>query len=198
MKKIFKKLFSVNRIDLISNYFNLIDSSILEIGVHRGDFSRDLLVSFNPKKLVLVDPWVAFDDVVYKDSFYGNSNKDGQNIQDQFYNEVMKDLHKEIQIHKVEICRMTSDNFFIDNKNKFDLIYIDGNHLCDFVKKDISNSMECLNENGLIILDDYKLTGWWKDGVTEAVNYFEKNQKINILAKHDIFNYHHQCIFTKA
>ena len=42
MKKIFKKLFSVDRIELISKHFNLEDSSILEIGVHRGDFSKEL------------------------------------------------------------------------------------------------------------------------------------------------------------
>ena len=56
MKKIFKKLFSVNRINLISKYLNLSNSLILEIGVHRGDFSKELLKNFNPKKLVLVDP----------------------------------------------------------------------------------------------------------------------------------------------
>ena len=72
MKKIFKKLFSVNRIDLISKYLNSSNSLILEIGVHRGVFSKELLKNFNPKKLVLVDPWLAFDEVVYENSFYGN------------------------------------------------------------------------------------------------------------------------------
>jgi hypothetical protein len=197
MKKIFKKLFSVDRIDLISQHFNLINPSILEIGVHRGDFSRELFENFNPKKLILVDPWIAFDDLEYSNSFYGNKNKDGQSLQDQYYDEVVKNFNNEIKNYKVEIFRNTSDIFFKANNKEFDLIYIDGNHLYDFVKKDISNSLKFLKKNGIIVLDDYKLSGWWKDGVTEAVNYFKKNNKVNFLAKHSIFNYHHQCILSK-
>ena len=197
MKKIFKKLFSVDRIELISKHFNLEDSSILEIGVHRGDFSKELFEYFNPKKLVLVDPWITFDDPEYNHSFYGNISKDGQSIQDQYYQEVVNRFSNETQKHKIEIFRDTSDNFFKVNDTKFNLIYIDGNHLCDFVKKDILNSLKFLKKNGVIVLDDYRLTGWWRDGVTEAVDYFIKNKKINFLAKHDIFNYHHQCILSK-
>ena len=197
MKKIFKKLFSVDRIDLISQHFNLTNPSILEIGVHRGDFSRELFENFNPKKLILVDPWIAFDDLEYNNSFYGNISKDGQSIQDQYYQEVINRFHNETQKNKIEIFRNTSDIFFKANNIEFDLIYIDGNHLYDFVKKDISNSLKFLKKNGIIVLDDYKLSGWWKDGVTEAVNYFKKNKKVNFLAEHSIFNYHHQCILSK-
>jgi len=197
MKKIFKKLFSVDRIELISKHFNLKDSSILEIGIHRGDFSRELFDNFNPKKLVLVDPWIAFDDPEYNNSFYGNKSKDGQSIQDQYYQEVINKFNNETQKYEIEIIRDTSDNFFKVNNTKFDLIYIDGNHLYDFVKKDILNSLKFLKKNGLIVLDDYRLSGWWKDGVTKAVDYHIKNKKVNFLAKHDIFNYHHQCILSK-
>ena len=34
------KLFKVNRIEKISEFFNKLDSSILEIGVHKGEFSE--------------------------------------------------------------------------------------------------------------------------------------------------------------
>ena len=197
MKKIFKKLFSVNRIDLISKYLNLSNSLILEIGVHRGDFSKELLKNFNPKKLVLVDPWLAFDEVVYENSFYGNKYKDGQKVQNKFYKEVMKIFESEILNNKVEIIRDISENFFNKNKAKFDLIYIDGNHLYDFVKSDISNSLECLSEDGIIVLDDYRLKGWWKDGVTKAVDFFIREKKICFLEKHNLFNYHHQCVIKK-
>lgn len=197
MKKIFKKLFSVNRIDLISKYLNSSNSLILEIGVHRGVFSKELLKNFNPKKLVLVDPWLAFDEVVYENSFYGNKYKDGQKVQNKFYKEVMKIFESEILNNKVEIIRDISENFFNKNKAKFDLIYIDGNHLYDFVKSDISNSLECLSEDGIIVLDDYRLKGWWKDGVTKAVDFFIREKKICFLEKHNLFNYHHQCVIKK-
>ena len=50
--------------------------------------------------------------------------------------------------------RGTSDEFFSQNKNKFDCIFIDGLHIYKQVKKDILNSIDCLNENGIIILHD--------------------------------------------
>ena len=77
---------------------------------------------------------------------------------------------------------------------KFDLIYIDGNHLKNYVKRDIKNSLKFLNKDGLIVLDDYAMTGWWKDGVTKAVKYMKKKGLVKILAKHSFLSYHHQCI----
>ena len=49
MKKIFKKIFSIDRIDLISKYFKIKDSKILEVGVHKGDFSKKLIKNFSQK-----------------------------------------------------------------------------------------------------------------------------------------------------
>jgi hypothetical protein len=50
--------------------------------------------------------------------------------------------------------RMTSDDFFKKNDDTFDIIFIDGLHHYDQVKKDISNSLKCINKNGVIILHD--------------------------------------------
>lgn len=49
---------------------------------------------------------------------------------------------------------MTSDNFFKQNEKKFDIIFIDGLHLEEQVKKDIDNSLNFLNDNGVIVLHD--------------------------------------------
>ena len=197
MKKIFKKFFFVNRLDLISKFVDLNNPLILEIGVHRSSFSRELYNKFNPQKMYLVDPWKALDDEIYEDSFYGNSDNNNQAIQDQYYSEVVKNFENEIKDNRVEIFRDTSDNFFLSNKIKFDLIYIDGNHLYEYVKRDISNSLKYLNINGIIVLDDYLVKGWWQDGVTKAVNDFKNNNKIKILEKHSLFNFHNQCVLTK-
>ena len=50
--------------------------------------------------------------------------------------------------------RITSDEFFKKNKFFFDIIFIDGLHEYEQVKKDINNSLKFLNTNGLIILHD--------------------------------------------
>ena len=50
--------------------------------------------------------------------------------------------------------RKTSDDFFKDNKDKFDIVFIDGLHIYDQVKRDILNSVDCLKENGIILVHD--------------------------------------------
>lgn len=50
--------------------------------------------------------------------------------------------------------RSTSDDFFKTNKDMFDIIFIDGLHKYEQVRKDIFNSINCLNYNGAILVHD--------------------------------------------
>ncbi len=50
--------------------------------------------------------------------------------------------------------RKTSDAFFLENNQKFDLIFIDGLHHYEQVKRDIFNSLKFLNNKGIILLHD--------------------------------------------
>lgn len=54
-------------------------------------------------------------------------------------------------------CRMTSDDFFhyaIGAGHRFDLIFIDGLHHADQVKRDIINAWAVLNPGGVIVIHD--------------------------------------------
>lgn len=50
--------------------------------------------------------------------------------------------------------RSTSDQFFANNNDKFDLIFIDGDHTCRQVFRDIKSSLDVLSPNGTIIVHD--------------------------------------------
>jgi len=50
--------------------------------------------------------------------------------------------------------KMTSDHFFKNNQDTFDIIFIDGDHQYNQVKRDIDNSLKFLNKNGVILLHD--------------------------------------------
>jgi hypothetical protein len=52
----------------------------------------------------------------------------------------------------VEPC--TTDEFFAQNKDKFDTIFIDANHSWPYASRDVQNSLKILNEGGLIICHD--------------------------------------------
>jgi len=61
--------------------------------------------------------------------------------------------------------RMTSDNFFINNKKNFDIVFIDGLHHYEQVKKDITNSLNFLNQDGIILVHDCLPTSISKQAV---------------------------------
>jgi hypothetical protein len=54
------------------------------------------------------------------------------------------------------IIKMSSDDYFTDCDDKFDVVFIDGMHQCEYVLRDINNSIKCLKPNGkkLIFIDD--------------------------------------------
>ena len=64
--------------------------------------------------------------------------------------------------------RATSDNFFKNNIIKFDIIFIDGLHEYNQVKKDIKNSLSFLNDDGVIFLHDCMPTRFLYQAVPRA------------------------------
>lgn len=50
--------------------------------------------------------------------------------------------------------RMTSDEFFRTNQEKFDLVFIDGLHEARQVLRDMEQSLAVLNDRGVIVLHD--------------------------------------------
>jgi len=53
-----------------------------------------------------------------------------------------------------EIQQMTSDQFFRVNQKTFDIVFIDGLHHASQVYRDIINSLEVINEGGVIVCHD--------------------------------------------
>ena len=90
--------------------------------------------------------------------------------------------------NKVETFKGTSDNFFLNYKEKFDVIYVDGSHEADQVYKDIKNSWNILNINGILICDDYFYGNIYKNpdnvpsiAINKFVNELLENNSVGIL-----------------
>ncbi len=58
--------------------------------------------------------------------------------------------------------RMTSDAFFAGNKERFDVIFIDGLHEYEQVRRDALNALDCLSDGGYVAFHDF-LPQTWKD-----------------------------------
>ncbi len=65
-------------------------------------------------------------------------------------------IEKKIGVDPVSggTIKKTSDDFFKNNQEKFDCIFIDGLHEFYQVKRDINNSIKYLNNDGVILLHD--------------------------------------------
>jgi len=87
--------------------------------------------------------------------------------------------------------RKTSDEFFRENKNKFDIIFIDGLHTYNQVKKDILNSINCLKDEGIVLVHDcmpdslskqavprYRMS--WNGDVWKAIVDLRQNENLEI------------------
>lgn len=73
----------------------------------------------------------------------------------------------------VELLNVKSADFFLDNEEKFDMVFIDGDHGYKGCKEDLVAALECLNPDGVIVMDDYLHKGNFIEGnecrVSQAV-----------------------------
>jgi len=133
--------FSINAYywDLIISK-NFKEFSYLEIGSWEGNSASYILKNFKTKKVFCVDVWDTNND---------SPKQEERNRFESFIFNLKK--FKE----RFSFFKGTSDKFFKNNSQKFDVIYIDGWHEANQVYKDINNSWDYLNVNGIIICDDY-------------------------------------------
>jgi hypothetical protein len=147
------------------------DSNGAEIGVHLGDFSESLLSVAQPVTLHLVDPWTHETAPEYEGAPFGGTVQDGQDEMDRRHQSVRDRFADEIASGRVIVHRSTSDDVLSAMPDdSLDWIYIDGNHLYEFVKKDLELSLAKVRPGGLITGDDYGQDGWWRGGVSRAVD----------------------------
>ena len=143
--------------------------SYLEIGSFEGISAYFIHQFFKNKNIHCVDTWLGSDehgkDVNFKDVEFkfDNNLKNAENL------------------NKYKI---TSDIFFDNNQNFFDIIYIDGLHKYYQVKKDLNNALKYLKEDGIIICDDYfwNLDGDKLENPISAINEVVNENSLKIVA----------------
>lgn len=125
----------------------------LQIGAYTGDASVWLynnILKSSDSILVDVDTWEGSEEPVHYEmnwhtveSLYDAKTSTGRTDR------------------KIIKYKGTSDNFFQNNREMYDFIYIDGDHTSYGVIKDAVAAYECLNVGGIITFDDYE----WSAGL---------------------------------
>jgi len=115
-----------------------------------------------------------------------------------FYNECFKQIHcsKKIGVdpERGGTHRMTSDQFFAQNKDNFDIVFIDGLHWSEQVYRDITNSLKFLSPRGTIVLHDCNppdephatypqppTQQSWNGDVWKAIVHFRQDPNLDIV-----------------
>ena len=143
----------------------------LEIGSYEGGSAIYLASRFKENKIFCVDIWERVKEEYNEDINFNDIEKNFD-INTKNYSNVFK-------------IKKYSDEFFLENNQTFDVIYVDGHHLAEQVYKDAVNSWNVLNTKGLLIFDDYIWNNY--DDITKnpchAINKFleEKYNNLNIL-----------------
>lgn len=135
--------YNIKYLSRIIYKYNLTEKNmnILEIGCFEGLSTLFFLSTLKNSNIHCVDPFLSFAE---------NKDKDFNQVFENFKNNT-----KEFQT-RVRLSKTTSDDYFKKNlKEKFDLIYIDGNHHSDNVLRDARNSFKLLNKEGFIVFDDF-------------------------------------------
>ena len=119
----------MTRTEVINNFIKKNNyNSYLEIGIDNPDNNFNKI---NIKNKRGVDP---YDKKLRVSTHWNDVNRENFSSQIQYV--------------------MTSNQFFEQNSQMFDIIFIDGLHLDFQVKKDMESSLKYLNEGGTIILHD--------------------------------------------
>tara|TARA_Y100000389_G_scaffold204655_1_gene258616 strand:+ start:7361 stop:7939 length:579 start_codon:yes stop_codon:yes gene_type:complete len=145
--------------------------SILEIGSFEGlsacGFSDNCL-NHPESILYCVDPF-----------FDSNTNlTTSKFVNDEVKKKFLYNISTSINSKKITFKNEASEIFFKSNDIFFDLIYIDGNHEITYILKDLENSFNILNINGIIWMDDYNSSLQIKNTIDNYLNKIKNNIKI--------------------
>ena len=172
--------------------------NFLEIGVFHGVTSRnvcELLYSIhgNDFKFTGIDLF-SKDTKFLKDEHIPNT-KFSNPLKTIYYKYIVRldpysiksvlRLLKKFQ-NNVNIIKGNSNKVLKDiNLDEFDYVFLDGGHKYETVKNDLENLTQVINNNGIILCDDYDLS--YAPGVKKAIDKYVFEKKFNLKILHSKF-----------
>jgi len=143
----------------LKQYFGNKKINILEIGTHNGNFSNFISKVYSESHITTID----LDES--DNQFINTYGRDEKEKLDEFLKLRNENLNR-MNINFIKLNSLNIKKYF--NEKKFDLIWVDGDHLNPQVTIDIINSLDLLNNDGIICTDDVIMD-----------NKFKKSKKIS-------------------
>lgn len=117
-------------------------NTILEIGTFSGETALILSALFPTSEIHTID--LSFSDIMKTSMYKYETNA----------NKMLTKRKSNLQSLKNVNFNELNSLALINSQNKYDLIWIDGDHLYPTAAIDIANSVRLLNENGISVSDD--------------------------------------------
>jgi predicted O-methyltransferase YrrM len=141
----------------LEKFSNLKDSTVVEIGSYAGEST--VMFAEKVKHVISIDPFMNDYDI----------NDGSCHAADLTTTVYQKFLENITPYQNITHIRKTSDDAFVDIKEQVDIVYIDGIHTYEQVKKDIENYRGLIKPGGFLCGHDYSNFGHVA-GVYKAVN----------------------------
>ena len=129
----------------LQDYFGNKKINILEIGTHNGNFSNFISKLYDESHITTID----LDET--DNQFINTYSREEKEKLDEFLKLRNKNLNRK-NINFIRLNSLNIKKYF--KEKKFDLIWVDGDHLNPQVTIDIINSLDLLNNDGIICTDD--------------------------------------------
>ncbi len=128
------------------------NSKVVEIGVFRGGFSKEIIKNVKFSEFYMVDIWLGS---------WGSGDKDGK---DHINIDNMEDVYLALYQQtkdkpNIHVVRAGSIPFLKSSEDDyFDVVYVDGDHTAQAVYNDLVESFKKIKNGGLLMGHDYHYT----------------------------------------
>ena len=139
----------------LRDYFGNKKINILEIGTCHGNFSNFISKLYDESYITTIDLDESDNQFI---KTYGREDKEKL---DKFLKLRNKNLNRK-NINFIKLNSLNIKKYF--NEKKFDLIWVDGDHLNPQVTIDIINSLDLLSNDGIMCTDDVIMNNKFKKG----------------------------------
>lgn len=159
-----------------------IDTAV-EVGVWRGDYSRTIIRSLEPKKFIGIDPWELYEGYTDKPGNEFNS----QESLDHLYLSVKESFEKDFDCAEIWRAHSVNASKHFENES-LDFVYLDADHKYEPVRADIQAWWPKIKPGGILAGHDYIAKSHIEEfGVIKAVDEFREANNLPLCKTDEAF-----------